>query len=149
MKEWPKVGSKATFRGTSKWFFFQNILKDANDLLEIDKEYNISKIELASSWCGVVLKEFPNKRFSLNWFTYDKDLTTEEVMKIERDEWDAVKYEFMTLEELKNKKHICTFPDRSAIAVRILKESETQFLVQYTSRLGLTSSVWVSREWVS
>jgi hypothetical protein len=105
MKMWPKRGSKVTFRGTPKWFLFQNILNDANDLLEIGKEYTISKIELASSWCAVILQEFPDKKFSLSWFSYDKELTTEEAMKIEKDEWETVKYEFTTLEELKNKKH--------------------------------------------
>jgi hypothetical protein len=29
MKLWPKIGSKIKFRGASKWFFFENILKDA------------------------------------------------------------------------------------------------------------------------
>jgi hypothetical protein len=104
MKQWPKAGSKATFKGTAKWFFFQNILKDANDLLEIGKEYTITKIELASSWCAVILQEFPDKKFALNWFSYDKELTTEEVIKLEKDEWETVKYEFTTLEELKNRK---------------------------------------------
>ena len=103
MKDWPKAGSKATFRGTSEWFLFKNILKDANDLLEIGKEYTITKIELASSWCAVILDEFPDKKFSLSWFTYDKDLTTEEVMKLERESWETVKYEFTTLEEFSKK----------------------------------------------
>lgn len=102
MKQWPKNGSKAIFRGTSKWFFFNNILKDANDLLEIDKEYTITKIELASSWCAVILDEFPDKQFSLSWFNYEKELTTEEAMKIERDAWNTVKYEFTSLEELRD-----------------------------------------------
>jgi hypothetical protein len=87
-KQWPKAGSKVTFKGTTEWFFFSNILKDGNDLLEIGKEYTITKIELASSWCAVILDEFPDKKFSLNWFTYDKDLTTDEVRKIERDGWE-------------------------------------------------------------
>lgn len=59
MKEWPKLGSKATFKGTTQFFWFTNILKDANELLEIGKEYTISKLELASSWCAVILEEFP------------------------------------------------------------------------------------------
>jgi hypothetical protein len=104
MKAWPKSGSKATFRGTTQPFWFTNILKDANDLLEIGKEYTITKIELASSWCAVILEEFPDKKFSLSWFTYNKDLSTEEVVRIENDEWKTVKYEFTTLEELKNRK---------------------------------------------
>jgi hypothetical protein len=103
MKQWPKAGSKATFKGTTEWFFFQNILKDANDLLEIGKEYTITKIELASSWCAVILDEFPDKKFSLAWFTYDKDLTTEEVIKLERASWDTVKYEFTSLKELRDR----------------------------------------------
>ena len=103
MKEWPKAGSKITFKGTAKWFFFSNILKDANDLLEVGKEYTITKIELASSWCAVSLEEFPDKKFSLSWFDYDKDQTTEEVMKKEREAWETVKYEFSSLEELRDR----------------------------------------------
>lgn len=104
MKQWPKLGSKVKYTGTSKWFFFKNILEDANELLEIGKEYTISKIELASSWCGVQLEEFPDKKFSLSWFVYEKELTTEEVILIERDEWQFVEYEFISLEELRDRK---------------------------------------------
>lgn len=104
MKQWPKAGTKVTFTGT-QLFWFTNIIKDANELLEVGKEYTISKIELASSWCAVILDEFPDKRFSLNWFTYDKDLTTEEAMKLEKEARETIKYDFMSLEELKNKKH--------------------------------------------
>ena len=104
MKQWPKLGTKVTYKGTTKWFFFQNILKDANDLLEIGKEYTITKIELASSWCAVILEEFPDKKFSLSWFDYERELTTEEVMKNERDAWNTVKYEFTSLEELRDRK---------------------------------------------
>jgi hypothetical protein len=104
MKQWPKLGTKVTFEGTTKWFFFNNILKDANELLEVGKVYTITQLELASSWCGVVLEEFPDKKFSLSWFDYDKDQTTEEVMKKERDEWETVKYEHVTLAELRDRK---------------------------------------------
>ena len=103
MKQWPKTGSKAKYRGASKWFFFNNILKDANELLEIDKEYTITKIELASSWCAVILNEFPDKKFSLSWFDYEKELTTEEAVKIERDEWNTAVYEFLSLKELRDR----------------------------------------------
>jgi hypothetical protein len=58
MKQWPKAGSKVKFTGT-RMFRFVNMVKDANELLEIGKEYTITKIELASSWCGVILDEFP------------------------------------------------------------------------------------------
>jgi hypothetical protein len=102
MKQWPKLGTKVKYIGTSKWFFFKSILEDANYLLEIGKEYTIAKIELASSWCAVILEEFPDKKFSLSWFVYEKELTTEEAMKIERAAWETVKYEYKTLEELKN-----------------------------------------------
>ena len=106
MKEWPKAGSKATFKGTTKWFWFTNILKDANDLLEVGKEYTITKIELASSWCAVILNEFPDKKFALSWFTHDKDLTTQEAMEIERESWETQKYEYTSLKELSDRKSI-------------------------------------------
>jgi len=85
MKQWPKIGSKITFKGTHM-FWFTNIVKDANELLEVGKEYTISKLKLASSWCAVILEEFPEHKFSLSFFDYDKDLTTQEVIKIERSE---------------------------------------------------------------
>ena len=104
MKQWPNIKSKVKFRGTSKWFFFQNILKDAEDLLEIDKEYTIARLELASSWCAVILEEFPDKQFSLSWFTYEKELTTEEVMQLKKEGWETVRYEFISLKELRDRK---------------------------------------------
>lgn len=105
MKQWPKAGSKVKFNG-SGMFWFKNIIKDAEDLLEIGKEYTITKIELASSWCAVILEEFPEKRFSLSWFTYNKDLTTEEVKMAELDASATVKYEFTSLEELRDRKYL-------------------------------------------
>lgn len=77
MKLWPKVGSKIKYKGTHK-FWFTNIVKDAEDLLEIGKEYTVSKIELASSWCGVIVEEFPDNKFALSFFEYTEELTTEE-----------------------------------------------------------------------
>lgn len=103
MKQWPKLGTKVTFKGTTKWFFFNNILKDANELLEVGKVYTITGIELASSWCGVQLEEFPDKKFSLSWFDYDKDLTTEEVKMNQLDVSETVKYEFVSLKELRDR----------------------------------------------
>jgi hypothetical protein len=93
-KQWPKVGSKVTYEGTHH-FWFTNIIKDANELLEVGKEYTISKVELASSWCGVRLEEFPEKLFALSFFMYDKDLTTQEQNAIEG------RIPIRTLEELK------------------------------------------------
>jgi hypothetical protein len=103
MKQWPKLGSKVAYKGITQPFWFTNIVKDANELLEVGKEYTISKLELASSWCAVILDEFPDKKFSLSWFDYEKELTTEEIMKIERDVWNTVKYEFTSLEELRDR----------------------------------------------
>ena len=101
MKQWPKVGSKVTFRGTHM-FWFTNIVKDANELLELDKEYTIFKLGLNSSWCSVVLEEFPEHKFSLSFFTYDKELTTQEVKYIQMDSCETVRYEFKTLKDFKS-----------------------------------------------
>ena len=90
MKQWPKIGSKITFKGTTK-FWFTNIEEDAKELLEIGKEYTITKLELASSWCGVVLEEFPDHKFALSWFEHEKELTTLEAMKLERDTCETQK----------------------------------------------------------
>ena len=98
-KQWPKVGSKATFKGTTQ-FWFTNIKKDAEDLLEVGKEYTVAKIELASSWCGVILEEFSDKKFSLNWFSYEKDLTTKEQHEVEG------RMPILTLEELRDRKKL-------------------------------------------
>ena len=106
MKQWPKLGTKVTFKGTTQPFWFTNIVKDANDLLEIGKEYTITKIELASSWCAVIIDEFPDKKFSLSWFDYEKELTTQEATQLERDAWNTVKYEFVSLEELRDRKNV-------------------------------------------
>jgi hypothetical protein len=102
MKQWPKIGSKVTFKGTHM-FWFVNIVKDANELLEVGKEYTISKLKLASSWCGVILEEFPDHKFSLSWFNHEKELTTPEARKIEQDAWETQKYEYTSLEELRDR----------------------------------------------
>ena len=94
-KQWPKAGSKVTYNGTHK-FWFTNITKDAEDLLEIGKEYTVSKLELASSWCGVRVEEFPDKLFALSFFKYNKDLSTQEQHALEG------RIPIRTLEELKN-----------------------------------------------
>ena len=83
-KYWPNIGSKIIYRGTHQ-FWFTNIVKDANDLLEVGKQYTISKLELASSWCGVRLEEIPDKKFALSFFDYPKELTTEQAIKNENN----------------------------------------------------------------
>jgi hypothetical protein len=104
MKQWPRIGSKVTYRGAPKLFWFKNIVENAEKNLEIGKEYTVSKLHLASSWCGVELEEFGDMEFSLSFFTHEKELTTEEVRSIDKATWDSVAYEFVTLKELKERK---------------------------------------------
>ena len=85
MKQWPKIGSKIKFREASRWFWFTNMVKDAEELLESGKEYTVSSLSLGSSWCGVVLEEFPEHKFSLSWFEYPEELTIEEVREQENE----------------------------------------------------------------
>lgn len=68
---WPKVGSKITYKGTHA-FWFTNIIKDAEELLEKDKSYTIQSLIPASSWCAVKLEEFPEHEFALSFFRYEK-----------------------------------------------------------------------------
>ena len=55
MKQYPKIGSKIAFTGTHT-FWFTNIIKDADELLEVGKQYTVSKVEPYSSWSSVVLE---------------------------------------------------------------------------------------------
>lgn len=87
---WPRIGSKAKFKGVH-YFWFTNIIKDAETFLEIDKEYTIIKLQLASSWCGVVLEEFPEKTFALSFFEHENALTTDEVRAIEKLQYKKIK----------------------------------------------------------
>ena len=70
MKQWPEVGTKVTFKGV-RLFWYNNIIQDANDLLEVGKEYTLLKLEPMSSWCKIVLEEFPDKVFTLSFFDYE------------------------------------------------------------------------------
>jgi hypothetical protein len=75
MINWPPTLNhkvKVTYKGTPQYFWFKNIIEDANNLLEIGKEYTISEIGLNSSWTSVILEEFPNHKFSLSFFDYTK-----------------------------------------------------------------------------
>lgn len=78
MKLWPAIGSKITYKGTHI-FWFTNIIQDAENFLELGKEYTVKELQLASSWCGVILEEFPDKIFSLSFFNYEKTLTSNEI----------------------------------------------------------------------
>ena len=70
MKQWPKVGSKVTFNGV-KTFWYWSVIKAAQELLEVGKEYTVSKCEPFSSWVAIELEEFPEKRFTLSFFDYE------------------------------------------------------------------------------
>jgi hypothetical protein len=105
MKQWPRIGSKVKFKGAHKVFWFKNIVENAEKNLEIGKEYTVSKLHLASSWCGVELEEFGDMEFSLSFFTHEKELTTEEVRSIDIAAQDTETYEFVTLKELKERKN--------------------------------------------
>ncbi len=105
MKLWPKIGSKVKYKTAhNKHFWFKNIITNAEKNLEVGKEYTVSKLHLASSWCGVELEEFGDMEFSLGFFTYEKELTTEEVRSIDKTAWDCENYEFTSLKELKERK---------------------------------------------
>ena len=83
MKQWPKTGSKVTYNG-AKPFWFKNIIENAEQNLESGKEYTVSKLHLASSWCGVELEETGDIEYALSWFTHPKELTTQEVKESQR-----------------------------------------------------------------
>ena len=72
IKQWPKVGDKITFNGV-KTFWYWSIIKAAQELLEVGKEYTVSKCEPFSSWVAVELEEFPETRFTLSFFEYKND----------------------------------------------------------------------------
>ena len=80
-KLWPAIGDKITYKGVHK-FWFLNIIEDAETLLEVGKQYTAKELKLASSWCGVVVEEFPEKTFALSFFEFDGILTVEEVRKL-------------------------------------------------------------------
>ena len=81
MKQWPKIGSKITYRGVNKAFWLTNIIKNAEEHLEVGKEYTVAKLYLASSWCGVELAETGEVEYTLGFFNYPAELTTREVME--------------------------------------------------------------------
>ena len=67
--EWPSVGSGVTFkRVTPHWY--NDVVKNARELLEPERQYTLAKVTPYSSWCAVELEEFPGKKFSLGFFEY-------------------------------------------------------------------------------
>lgn len=67
--KWPKQGDKITFKGVQH-FWFLNIIKAAQELLEVGKVYTVKKCEPFSSWVAVELEEVPEQRFTLSFFDY-------------------------------------------------------------------------------
>jgi hypothetical protein len=88
MKQWPRIGSKIEYIGANPNFWFTCIVKNAENNLEIGKEYTVAKLHLASSWCGVELEEFGDTEFSLSFFKHEKELTTQEVNNLKFSKHD-------------------------------------------------------------
>lgn len=70
MKKWPQIGAKVKYKGIHA-FWFNDIITNARENLEIDKEYTIKTITPFSSWCSVTLKETGDIAYSLNFFNYE------------------------------------------------------------------------------
>ena len=49
-------------------FWFTNIVRAAQELLQEGKIYTVKAVHPASSWCAVELEEVAGKEFSLSWF---------------------------------------------------------------------------------
>lgn len=67
---WPLPGTKIRYKGTHR-FWFTDIVQNAEDNLEIGKEYTIKSISPASSWCEVKVEEFPDVSLALSFFDYE------------------------------------------------------------------------------
>jgi hypothetical protein len=67
MKTLAKIGSKIKFKGISA-FWFTNMSEAAAKLLVVGNEYTVHELQTNSSWTSVILKEFPDYKFSLSWF---------------------------------------------------------------------------------
>jgi len=70
MKKWPQIGDKVTYKGI-RAFWFNDIIENARQNLEIDKSYTIRTINVLSSWCSITLEETGNIVYSLNFFNYE------------------------------------------------------------------------------
>lgn len=44
--------------------------------------------------------------------------------------------------------YICLFPDRTEVAVNVIKTEGTQTQVRWTLERGIVSNVWVPSAWV-
>jgi hypothetical protein len=72
MKTWPQVGAKVKYKGIHA-FWFNDIINNARENLEIDKIYTIRTIKVLSSWCSITLEETDNIVYSLNFFDYEQN----------------------------------------------------------------------------
>jgi len=70
MKKWPQIGAKIKYKGIHT-FWFNDIIENARQNLEIDKSYTIRTINVFSSWCSITLEETGNIVYSLNFFDYE------------------------------------------------------------------------------
>ena len=62
-----KAGDKVIFKGAG-YFWFADMVNNANKCLEIDKVYTVSSKQIFSSWVMITLKETENSEYSLSWF---------------------------------------------------------------------------------
>lgn len=68
--EFPQVGEKLKFKGVPSIYYpmFTNIGDFARNNLEKGKIYEVSKVEVNSSWCAVWLVGFGENFFNLSFF---------------------------------------------------------------------------------
>lgn len=86
LQGWPEVGDKIIFTGATD-FWFTNIVKNAKKLT-VGAEYQISEIQVASSWCRVKVLGF-DCDFALSFFDYVKREVSEEERKtLTQEMWD-------------------------------------------------------------
>jgi len=72
--DFPQVGEKLKFKGVPSMYYpmFTNIGAFAKDNLKKGQEYEVSKVEVYSSWCAVWLKEFGENYFHATFFEREK-----------------------------------------------------------------------------
>lgn len=87
LQGFPIVGDKITFAG-SKPFWLSDIIENEK-LLEKGAQYQISAIEVGSSWSKVKLSGFGEKEFSLDSFSYvQRKISDEEKKKLNSEIWE-------------------------------------------------------------
>jgi hypothetical protein len=81
MKTLAKIGSKIKFKGISA-FWFTNMSEAAAKLLVVGNEYTVHELQTNSSWVSVILKEFPDDKFSLSWFETSETMEPNNKFKV-------------------------------------------------------------------